>query len=161
MSQEPPSRYANLRDGVAALREFLIVAAVLSILFAPNRVKNVLEDAGIRSLAGVEFDARSLAESEADVQQAHRHIKNLQQELKFALANLSEAAGTGASFDDAIKHLATAQRATIETEMNLNRSQQKTSDILQRHGMPAHPPATRSFQYDRQANAQTGGTSSR
>jgi hypothetical protein len=30
--------------------------------------------------------------------------------------------------------LANAQRVTIETETNLNRSRAKTSDILQRHG---------------------------
>ncbi len=141
MSEPPPPRYANVRDSVTAMREFIIVVAMLSILFAPNRVKGILEDAGIRSLAGVEFDATNLAESQASVKEAHSNIRELKQQLALAQRELSKVAKDGGSFANpglgAISDLlASAQRATIETETNLDRSQQKTRNFLQRHGHP-------------------------
>ncbi len=137
MSTEP-TRYSNLRDSFTALREFIIVVAMLSLLFAPDRVKNILNDAGIRSLAGVEFDTTALEESEAAVEAAQDHILELQHELKLVKHELSKAAdshGILAHFDleNAIEHLDRAQRQTIETEMNLSRSAEKNLDFLNQH----------------------------
>ena len=139
MSQQPPSKFADLRDSFAALREFLVVVAVLSILFAPGRVRSILADAGIRSLAGVEFDTKALAESEAEVEQARSHIDQLKNQLAAAQQELDKAAFASGKFydpglDTVSQILANAQRATIDMETNLNRSRAKTSDILQRHG---------------------------
>lgn len=139
MSQQPPSKFTDLRDSFAALREFLIVVAMLSILFAPGRVKSILADAGIRSLAGVEFDTKALAESESEVEQARSHIDRLKNQLAAAQQELEKATFASGKFydpglDTVSQILANAQRVTIETETNLNRSRAKTSDILQRHG---------------------------
>jgi len=139
VSQQPSSKFADLRDSFAALREFMIVVAMLSIVFAPNRVKAILGGAGIRSLAGVEFDTTALAESEAEVEKARSHIDRLKNQLVAAQQELEKATFASGKFydpgfDTVSQILANAQRATIETETNLNRSRAKTSDILERHG---------------------------
>jgi hypothetical protein len=171
MTEQPLPRYTNVRDSVTAMREFIIVIAMLSILFAPSRVRGILEDAGIRSLAGVEFDATSVTESEASVKEAHAHINELKQQLALAQQELSKvASSSGTSIDPGLgaisELLARAQRTTIETETNLNHSQEKTRDFLQRHGngndrghrhdlVAAEPTAKRrSTQQTQQATAE-------
>lgn len=147
MSEQPPSRPSHIRDSFAALREFLIVVAMLSIVFVPDRVKSLLDDAGIRSLAGVEFDTDTLVESEVEVAKAQGHIDQLQRQLAAAQQELAQATYASGEFydpglDTVSQILANAQRATIETETNLNRSHAKTRDLLQRHGRKPAEPAT-------------------
>jgi len=149
MSQHPPSKYTDLRDSFAALREFIIVVAMLSVLFAPDRVKAILSDAGIRSLAGVEFDTNALAESKFEVEKARNHIEQLKNQLASAQQELEKSAVAGGKYydprlDTVSQLLANAQRATIETETNLNRSHAKTLGILQRHGHPRSSPPVES-----------------
>lgn len=81
---ERPSQWANLRDGFAAAREIIIVGAVLALILAPTVVRSILEDAGIRAVAGIEFDIDSLSEAQDEMSVAEAQILQLTQELESA-----------------------------------------------------------------------------
>lgn len=146
MSKRPASQSARLRDSFAAIREFIVVLAMLSLLLAPGRVKQVLHDAGIRSLAGVEFDTKALAESDAEMEKARNHVQHLMAQLEAVHQELAQATQQSGQFydpgiDTALQHLADAQKTTIQTEMNLNRSRAKRRDMLERLGRPVQQEA--------------------
>ncbi len=152
MTQEQ-SRYSNLRDSFTALREFIVVVAMLSLLFVPGRVRAVLDDAGIRSLAGVEFDTQELEKSERAVEDAQRNVAKLRRELsivKDSLFQAKQTQGIQARFDleDAFAHLDTAQREIIETEANLNQCAETNLNILQRHGINREQKAIAQQSYE-------------
>ncbi len=78
------SKWASLRDFCSAIREVVLVAAMLSLLVVPSTVRGVLERAGIRSVAGVEFDVDAVQQSRAEVDDALKQIASLQQQLAVA-----------------------------------------------------------------------------
>ncbi len=78
------SKWASLRDFCSAIREVVLVAAMLSLLVVPSTVRGVLERAGIRSVAGVEFDVDAMQQSRAEVDDALKQIASLQQQLAVA-----------------------------------------------------------------------------
>lgn len=81
---DKPSRWANLRDICSAVREMVIVIAMLVLLIAPSFVKDSLERAGIRSVAGVEFDMDNLAQSRDELDAALAQIDTLRNQLTTA-----------------------------------------------------------------------------
>ena len=147
MSEPKPNKYANLRDSFVALREFIVVMVMLALLFTPSRVKQILDAAGIRSLAGLEFDTQALKESEAALAEAHRKVVDLKYELAFMQQDLEHVQTADSRTDHRIqgvlRHLKIAQRDTIETELNLTRSQEKNSHFLEQHGVATALPAER------------------
>ena len=81
---DKPTRWANLRDICSAVREMAIVMAMLVLLVAPSFVKDALERAGIRSVAGVEFDIDNLAQSRDELDAALAQIDTLRNQLATA-----------------------------------------------------------------------------
>ncbi len=45
----------NLRSGATFFKESLFVIIILMLFFFPAVIREVLEDAGIKSIAGIEF----------------------------------------------------------------------------------------------------------
>jgi len=66
MSQST-SRWSNLCHFCSAIREVVIVMAMLSLLIVPSVVGGVLVKVGIRSGADVEFDVENIAQSRDDL----------------------------------------------------------------------------------------------
>tara|TARA_R110002049_G_scaffold4601_5_gene32553 strand:- start:764992 stop:765579 length:588 start_codon:yes stop_codon:yes gene_type:complete len=136
------NRWARLRDAFAAMREMIVVMAILGIVFAPDRVQNVLRNAGIQSFAGVEFDVDSLVESEAAVEDAQTNVAQLKQELAAAQQQLSEIAlSKGPTVDPRFRSVSQLlermhQKATA-TESGLTESLSRQHDLLRRHRLTA------------------------
>lgn len=86
------SKWSSLRDFCSAIREVVIVAAMLSLLVVPSTVRGVLERAGIRSVAGVEFDVDAVQQSRAEVDDALKQIASLQQQLAVAYEQVQRLA---------------------------------------------------------------------
>jgi Sec-independent protein translocase protein TatA len=73
--------WATLRDAVAACRELMIIAAVAACLLMPSRVQQFLSEAGIRSVAGVQFDARKFKDAQAEMMVAQTDLQTIQETL--------------------------------------------------------------------------------
>ncbi|MGV3484317.1 MAG: hypothetical protein ACO1RT_07855 [Planctomycetaceae bacterium] len=80
----PSSRWSDLRDFCSAVREVVLVLAMLSLLVVPSVVRKTLERAGIRSVAGVEFDVENIAQSQDDLNAALVQIEELRNQLATA-----------------------------------------------------------------------------
>ncbi len=96
MSETPPSRWSELRDFCAAIRELIVFVAVAALIFAPGVVRNVLERAGIRAFAGVEFDAQTLAEAQSELELARGQMDDLRRQLAMAQGHLGAIASRAA-----------------------------------------------------------------
>ena len=139
MTEPNPTRWARLHDAFAAMREMIVVLAILGIVFAPERVQNVLRKAGIQSFAGLEFDADVLAESEAAVEHAKTKVAQLERELvvvQHELGNLATSPVTIADprLQTVSKLVEQMQQKVDETEHDLQESLMKQHDLLHRHG---------------------------
>ena len=99
MSATPPiSRWTSIRESATTVREVIIAISLIALLFTPTKVRGLLEDAGIRSVAGIEFDATSLAESEAELLATQEMIDSLESQLGEAqtqLASISQQDSPG------------------------------------------------------------------
>jgi peptidoglycan hydrolase CwlO-like protein len=129
MSEPSPSRWSEMRDFCAAVRELMIVAAVVSLLVAPSLVRGTLERAGIRSVAGVEFDAKTLAEAQSELDNAKKQIDQMRNQLASAQQQLNQpttarlAPGTADPKNgDVSRILAQMQSSIDDTEVSLDRS---------------------------------------
>jgi hypothetical protein len=60
---ESKTRWSELCDLVAAMREAMIVIAVLLILLVPSFVRESFQRAGITPFAGVEFDMEDILDA--------------------------------------------------------------------------------------------------
>ena len=126
MSDSIPSKYASIRDGFAAIRELIIVLAMLALLFAPATIREILNDAGVRSFAGVEFDEQTLDE----VESAHSRVAELEQQLAVAqqqLTSISQSSAVRADprFGTVSKMIADAQQYASQTETDLREAKDK------------------------------------
>lgn len=156
----PSSRWADLRDFCSAVREVIIIAAMLSLLVVPSAVRSVLERAGIRSLAGVEFDVEDIAQSQDELDAALVQIDELRNQLATAqqqvqgLADSSRAntalspAAPSASIAAAptptpigsptlssiSRLLASMERQADKTDKSLRRSKDHTEKFLEQTG---------------------------
>ncbi len=138
MSESIPNKYASIRDGFAAIRELIIVLAMLALLFAPATIREILSDAGIRSFAGVEFDEETLDE----VESAHSRVAELEQQLAVAqqqLTSISQSSAVRADprFGTVSKMIAEAQQYASETEDDLREAKDKHMELWKRAGRPA------------------------
>ncbi|GAA5507665.1 hypothetical protein [Novipirellula caenicola] len=142
MSDSNSSKYASIRDGFAAIRELIIVMAMLALLFAPATIREILSDAGIRSFAGVEFDEQTLDE----VESAHSRVAELEQQLAIAqqqIDSMSQSSVVRADprFGTVSKMIAEAQQYASETEDDLREVKEKHVELWKRAGRPprTHP----------------------
>ncbi len=127
MSDPNPSRWSSIRDSCAAMRELLIVVAMLSLLFAQTFVRSILERAGVRSVAGVEFDATTLAESESQLAAAQAQVDELRNQLALTQQQFNQVATTTGNtrnpeFTKVSEMLLHSQRQLEATEGSIGRS---------------------------------------
>jgi hypothetical protein len=149
MSEPVPSKYASLRDGFGALRELIIVVCLLALFFTPTTVRRVLDDAGIRSFAGVEFDDRTLDE----VEKAGARVAELEQQLVLAQEQLNSMATSpniqaDPRFGTVSKILANAQMNAAETGTSLEEAKEKQVELWMRAGKPTRERTSRGPQSD-------------
>ncbi len=86
---EGSSVVGQIRESLAALRELAIVAAIALLVAWPSLVKSTLEKAGVRSVAGLEFDWEQLAEANEEAQVAERTVSAVTVELESVSKQLS------------------------------------------------------------------------
>ena len=137
MTEPAASKYSSLRDGFAAIREMILVLAMLALLFTPTKVRSVLNDAGIRSFAGVEFDEETLDE----VEEAGSRVAELEQQLALVqqqLGSMSQSSAVRADpkFGMVSKLLADAQLKAAATGKNLDEAKDKQLEIWNKSGRP-------------------------
>lgn len=138
MSEPSPSRWSNLRDSFAALREMLIVVAMLALLLTPTAVRSVLERAGIRSVAGVEFDISTLYESRDELIAAQTQIDELRNELALTQQQFNQVAvSTGNTrnpkFNEVSELLAKSRQKLDATDGSLSRSRTMQDYLWRKH----------------------------
>jgi len=143
---EPTNRWVNLRDICSAIREIVIVAAMLCLLVVPSVVRRALERAGIRSVAGVEFDIENLAQSRDELNSALAQIDALRTQLATAqqqvqgLAEsspavalpMSIAADMGASAIVPPEHFSPSLQSVSKLLAELNNKAEETDRSLRR-----------------------------
>ena len=147
----PSSRWADLRDFCSAIREVVIVSAIISLLVVPSVVRKALERAGIRSVAGVEFDVENLAQSRDELDAALAQIDALKNQLSTAqqqvqgLAESSPAVGASTplvagsdssprfspSLGSVSRLLASMKTQADETDRSLKRSKVHAEKFLE------------------------------
>jgi len=86
----PPSRWTGLRDFFAAIREMLVILAILSFFLMPGRMKQFLYDLDIRSIAGIEFNWEKYQQAKQDIQFAQQEMQEIQSQLDLAQQALSQ-----------------------------------------------------------------------
>ncbi|MCC9658198.1 hypothetical protein [Rhodopirellula halodulae] len=137
MEEPQTSSFASVRDGFAAIRELILVLAMLALFLTPSTVREVLQDAGIRSFAGVEFDETTLAE----VENAEARVNELEQQLALAQSQLESIATVSPNRADprlgsVSKLLANARQSTSEMSHNLEEARSKQIELRRRYGQP-------------------------
>ena len=128
---------SSVRDAFTAIREIMLVVALLVLLFSPTTVRDVLQDAGIRSFAGVEFDEETLVE----VENAGDRVAELEQQLLAAQTQL-EALTQQNTFradprlSSVSRLLADAQRNATQMGESLDEAKEKQIELWNRSGKP-------------------------
>ncbi len=135
MADVAPTKYAAVRDGFAAVRELLLVLAMLALFLAPATVREKLSEAGIRSFAGVEFDESTLQK----VDQAGTSVAEIQQQIadvrqEFADITQNTTVRADPRFGTISKMLAEAQRKAMVTGENLDEAKDQQIDRMKRSG---------------------------
>jgi hypothetical protein len=149
-----PSRWADLRDFCSAIREVVIVMAILSLIVVPSVVRKALERAGIRSVAGVEFDVETISQSRDELDAALAQIDTLKNQLAMAqqqVQGLAESSPATAmawapsggaapaervspSLGSVSKLLASMKAQADETDRSLKRSKVHAEKFLEHAG---------------------------
>jgi hypothetical protein len=137
MSEPVPSRWSNLRDSFAAIREMLIVVAMLALLLTPTSVRSILERAGIRSVAGVEFDTSTLQESHDQLIAAQTQVDELRNELALTQQQFNQvAASTGNTsnpkYTEVSELLARSRQKLDATDNSLGRSRSMQDYLMKK-----------------------------
>ncbi|TWT79197.1 hypothetical protein CA13_05950 [Planctomycetes bacterium CA13] len=137
MADSTPTKYATLRDGFAATRELIIVLAMLALLVTPETVRDILNDAGIRSFAGVEFDEETLQ----DVEQASARVAELEQQLALAQQQINIVSQSGEVRADPrlgsiSKILSDARSKVAKTGKDLDDAKGKQMELWEKAGRP-------------------------
>ncbi|MCM2374882.1 hypothetical protein [Aporhodopirellula aestuarii] len=137
MSDPAATKFASIRDALAAIREMILVLALLALLLTPTTVRQVLQDAGIRSFAGVEFDEETLVE----VENAGDRVAELEQQLLAAQTQLESIANLNSNRAD--PRLGTVSRLLADARQNasqmgesLDEAKDKQIELWQRSGKP-------------------------
>jgi len=128
---EPTNRWANLRDICSAIREIVIVAAMLCLLVAPSVVRSALERAGIRSVAGVEFDIKNLAQSRDELDSALAQIDALRTQLATAQLQVQGLAESSPAVALSMSIAAEPGESRISPPEHVSPSLQSVSKLLE------------------------------
>ena len=80
MAETKPSVFTSLRDLFAACREFAIVALIVLFVARPTLVRQMLQNAGIKTFGGIEFWDQASKDADAAVA-ADATIAHLEQEI--------------------------------------------------------------------------------
>jgi len=88
--QHHPSMLGQIRESLTAARELVIVMAIVLLVAWPSLVKSCLERAGIRSIAGLEFDWEELVAANEETQMAEETVNNVVVELQSVSQQLNE-----------------------------------------------------------------------
>ncbi|KLU03438.1 putative signal peptide and transmembrane protein [Rhodopirellula islandica] len=126
-----------MRDGFAAIRELILVLAMLALFLTPTTVREILQEAGIRSFAGVEFDEETLTE----VENAESRVIELETQLALAQSQLESIANISSNRADprlgsVSRLLANAQQSASEMSDSLGEAKGKQIELWQRSGRP-------------------------
>lgn len=160
MSNTPPtSRWTSIRESATTVREVIIAISLIALLFTPTKVRGLLEDAGIRSVAGIEFDATSLAESEAELLATQSMIESLESQLGEAqtqLASISQQDSPGLAaikVREVSRTLANIQGTTHNAKESVNHSKRLHDQAISKaidagFAVPASPGHRRSTLVD-------------
>lgn len=137
MDEPTPSTFASVRDGFAAIRELILVLAMLALFLTPTTVREILQDAGIRSFAGVEFDEKTLTE----VENAESRVIELENQLALAQSQLESIAQISPNRVDprlgsVSRLLANAQQSASKMSDSLEEAKGKQIELWQRSGRP-------------------------
>lgn len=117
MSDTSFSRWTPIRETCVAFREISIVVGILLLLFTPSTVKRILERAGIRSVAGIEFDVEELSQVEEETLQAKTLLVELEQKLE-ALAAEIELTPTEIEAITGVSGIESIQRQKVSNLMD-------------------------------------------
>ena len=134
--ESPAGWWSQAREAAATVRELIVVGALIALVLTPGNVRELLEDAGIRSVAGIEFDATSLAESEAQLLASQEKMETLEAQLQEAqtqLASMSNAASTGEMLvrSQAVSRmLGAAQSTAHDANDSLGQSKKIHDDVI-------------------------------
>jgi len=143
MSKEPTNRWAMVRDICAAARELMIVLAMLALILFPVLIRNSLERAGIKSVAGVEFELQTLQESRTELNEALQQVNYLEEQLVAAQSQLQSVASNARSsgnveaspgLETVSKMLGSMQSQADDTRRTMRRSLDHTDAMIQRAG---------------------------
>jgi chromosome segregation ATPase len=125
----------------------LIVIAILALLFTPATIRSVLERAGIRSVAGVEFDVTTLAESQTELAAAQAQINELQTQLSMAETRFTQAVASSGnsrnqSFTAVSDMLSQMHRQADSANDRIHRSRMKQERLAETYSAATElPPA--------------------
>jgi len=90
------SHWTNLRDGFAAVRELMIVLLIVAFLLVPQRIQQFLHDAGVRSVAGVEFDWQKFKDAQNQIELAKTDMQEVHVQLNTVSSLLAQMQSTDA-----------------------------------------------------------------
>jgi len=102
----------QVKSSITLLREILIVCGILVLITSPTTIKETLTEAGIKSIAGVEFKD-DLKKSEDETKKVANEISVLKDSLDILTAMLDEAINQTTD-SETKKELASIQ-STIQT----------------------------------------------
>ena len=144
-SPTPSSRWSELRDFCAAIRELLVIVAIVLLLITPGTVRNLLERAGVHSVAGVEFDAKTLGQAQSELENAQLQMEQLRSQLIAAQQQMNQpnassgelaAARADPRNGDVSRILAQMQSKLDDTENSLDRSKRLHDRAFRRVELP-------------------------
>ncbi len=115
------SKWTVFRDACTAVRELLLIVAVAAFLLMPQRVQQFLTDAGIRSVAGIEFDLQKFKDAQSELRLAQSGMAEIQEELNTV---------NRALFAEAAPAPLGSQRLSENSVLSANRSG-PTVDVVQ------------------------------
>lgn len=132
MSEEKKSKWSDIRDGFAALRELMILGALLTLLLAPTLVRSILEDAGIRAVAGIEFDVNQFSDAESELEKAKREIAQLSSDLAFVQTQLPKNNVNPEDFNKVSEALKEIERQAAAAQQRVEIADGKFHEMVKR-----------------------------
>lgn len=83
------SNVERTKGMITLLREILIVGGILILIISPTTIKNTLTNAGIKSIAGIEF--KDIEETNNETKAAINEVNSLRDSLEMLNERLSDA----------------------------------------------------------------------
>jgi len=84
------SMATKIKEVFGAMREGVIVIAVIGLLFNPSWIGKIAQEAGLKSAFGMEFIEQQLEESQAETASAQEEVDRIMSELTEVKGQLGE-----------------------------------------------------------------------